>query len=54
MSILFPNLYYTACGIRHALIQNVLSEGSSLDVFLVDDGMEDQNTTISGPSSACQ
>ena len=28
--------------------------GSKFDFFLVDDGREDPNTTISGPSLACQ
>ena len=38
----------------HARIQKVLSEGSNFDnvfccCFLVDEGREDANTTISGP-----
>ena len=32
----------------HAQIQKVLSEGVFLGVFLVDEGREDQNTTIAG------
>ena len=35
----------------HARIQKVLSEGVQI---LVDDGIEDPNTTINGPSSARQ
>ena len=31
-------------------IQNVLSQG--VEIFLVDEGIEDLNTTINGPSSA--
>ena len=39
--------------IAHARIQKVLSEGSNFDnVFLVDEGREDQNTTISGTALA--
>ena len=37
----------------HVRIQKVLSEGVQL-FFLVDEGREDQNTTKSGPFSACQ
>ena len=55
----------TFSGHTHARIQNVLSRGSNFDnVFffffysffssLVNEGREDQNTTISGPSSARQ
>ena len=36
-------------------IQKVLPEGSDFDVFfLVDEGSDDPNTTISGPTSARQ
>ena len=43
----------------HARIQEVLSEGVQLSqsfiiIFLVDEGREDPNTIISGPSSARQ
>ena len=40
----------------HARIQKVLTEGSAFDnvSFLVVEGREDPNTTISGPSSARQ
>ena len=39
--------------IAHARIQKVLSEGSNFDnVYLVDEGREDPNTTISGPALA--
>ena len=39
---------------KHARIQKVLSEGSKFDnvCFLVDEGIEDPNVTINGPSSA--
>ena len=37
----------------HAQLQKILSGGPTLTfVFLVDEGWEDPNTTISGPSSA--
>ena len=39
----------------HARIQKILSEGSKFDNFiLVDEGWENQNTAVSGPSSASQ
>ena len=48
-------------GIVHVRIQKVLSEGSKFDnvsflfyFFLIDDGIEDPNTTINGPPSARQ
>ena len=38
---------------NHARIQNVLSRGSKFEfIFSIDEGREDQNTNISGPSSA--
>ena len=43
-------------GTDHARIQKVLTEGSTFDnvSFLVVEGREDPNTTISGPSSVRQ
>ena len=39
----------------HARIQKALSEGSKFDnVFLADEGIEDTNFTINGPSSVNQ
>ena len=39
----------------HARIQKVLSEGSKFDnFFIVDEGIEDPNTTINVPSSVRQ
>ena len=41
--------------IRHARIQKILSGESNFDnFFLVDEGREDSNTTINGPSSTRQ
>ena len=42
--------------ITRARIQRVLSEGvqNLIAIFVVDEGIEDQNTTISVPSSAQQ
>ena len=41
---------------KHARIQKGLSDGGSKlkTFFLVDKGIEDPNTAINGPSSACQ
>ena len=39
--------------VLHAQIQKVLSEGVQI-FFLVDEGIEDQDTTINWPSSARQ
>ena len=43
-------------GTEHAGIQNVLTEGLTFDnvSFLVVEGREDPNTTMSGPSSVYQ
>ena len=43
----------------HARIQKVLSEGSNFNFlflfsFFFDEGRKDSNTTITGPSTACQ
>ena len=51
--------YTIICAFSHARIQKVLSRGSNFDgvffgFFLVDEGREDLNTTISGSSSARQ
>ena len=41
--------------VDHARIQKVMSGGSNCEFFfLIDEGREDPNTTLSGPSSALQ
>ena len=42
--------------IKHARIQKSLSEGSNFEYifFLLDEGIDDPNATMNGPSSARQ
>ena len=46
--------FHTVCTMLKIMHQKVLSEGVQIFFFLVDEGIEDPNTTVNGPSSARQ